>query len=125
LVTQNFRGPGDRLRQFLGVCLFSRDKVCHNERTPGNPNIQIPEGARPLSTALPFLSSASIRFYLRHLDAALAILKAPKAPDPLSFFECAPERVQRRPHPPYWISTALLVAESAWPSVSRTTRRTT
>jgi hypothetical protein len=47
LVTQNFRGPGDRLRQFLGVCLLSRDKVCHNERTPGNPNIQIPEGARP------------------------------------------------------------------------------
>ena len=45
LVTQNFRGPGDRLRQFLGVCLFSRDKVCHNERTPGNPNIQLPEGA--------------------------------------------------------------------------------
>ena len=47
LVTQNFRGPGDRLRQFFGVCLFSRDKVCRNERTPGNPSIQIPEGARP------------------------------------------------------------------------------
>ncbi len=46
LVTQNFCGPGDRPRQFLGVCLLSRDKVCRNERTAGNPNIQIPEGAR-------------------------------------------------------------------------------